>query len=412
MVTVEITSVDMPGIITTFMTNTMTYATEHIGEDLSEETIEAEVTRILNEAILASEGSAVSYTHLDVYKRQAGADLLVIETMMSLQETRAALIAAKEECDLPVMVTMTFEENGRTLYGTDPATAIVVLQELGADAVGVNCSTGPDKMVPIMKEMKKYAKVPMIAKPNAGLPKMENNQTVYDMGVEEFIYYGRQLIEAGAGVIGGCCGTTPEFIEALSYITKGMAPTEIKNPKKRILTSERTIQQIDLDGNFLIVGERINPTGKKKLQEELREGDLEGVVEFAREQKEDGAKILDINVGMNGINEKETMLNAIDEIGLSVSLPLCIDSSYPDVIEAALRRYPGRALINSVSLEKGKADILLPIARKYGAMFILLPLSQSGLPKNMEEKKNIIHTVSNKALEYGLEKEDIVVRCV
>lgn len=352
---------------------------------------------------------------VDVYKEQvtyleeAGVDLFVVETMMSLQETRACLIAVKEVSQLPVMVTMSYNEDGRTLYGTDPATAMVVLQSLGADAVGVNCSAGPEEMIPLVKAMKEYANVPIIAKPNAGIPVLQDGKTMYPMEPEEFAGYGKLLIEAGAGILGGCCGTTPLHIQKLKEQTKDLSAPEVNKEKKRLLTSERKTVEIKLDGPFMVVGERINPTGKKKLQEELKEGKLELVLQMAEEQEENGADILDINMGMNGIDEKEMMLNVITEVSNTVNLPLCIDSSHVDIIEAALRIYPGRALINSISLEKGKVEQLIPIAKKYGAMFVLLPLSDQGLPKDLEEKKRIIHTIMDAALQAGMNKEDIVV---
>ncbi|MCI9051612.1 MAG: dihydropteroate synthase [Lachnospiraceae bacterium] len=353
---------------------------------------------------------------VEIYKEQircmvkAGVDLLVAETIMSLQEARAAVLAAKEVCDLPIMVTMTFQEDGRTLYGTDPKTALIVLQSLGADAVGVNCSAGPDAMISIIEEMKKYAVVPLIAKPNAGLPKIdENGKNYFDMDADTFADFMEKLAQAGAAILGGCCGTTPEYIKKIKEKIKYTeVPIYSKTPK-RVLCSERKTIEISLEGRFFIVGERINPTGKKKLQQELKEGKMEMVLDMAAEQEEKGAAILDINMGMNGIDEKEMMIKAIYEVSRCVSTPLCIDSSHVDIIEAALRIYPGRALINSISLEKDKMEHLLPIAKKYGAMFILLPLSDKGLPENLNEKIEIINTIIYEAQKYGLTKEDIVV---
>ena len=352
---------------------------------------------------------------IDVYKEQigylveAGVDLLVVETMMSLAEARAAVIAAKETCDLPVFVTLTFNEDGRTLFGTDPATAVNVLQSLDVDAIGANCSTGPEEMCEIIREMKKYANVPIIAKPNAGMPKLVKGKTVYAMTPEKFADACWKLIEAGAGIVGGCCGTTPKHIMALAREVKGSEPPEVTEQKRRLLSSERKTVELDLNGPFLVVGERINPTGKKKLQEELRKGSLEMVLEMAEEQEEQGASILDINMGMNGIDEKERMEQAIQAVSNAVSLPLCIDSSHVEVMEAALRLYPGRALINSISMEQAKVDKLLPIAKKYGAMFILLPLSDQGLPESIEEKHGIIHALLDRAYDLGFTKEDVVV---
>lgn len=352
---------------------------------------------------------------VEVYKEQAkviasaGADLFVVETMMSLQECRAAVLAIREVCELPVMVSLTYNEDGRTLYGTDPATAVVTLQSLSADAIGMNCSTGPEAMLAPIAKMAEYSTVPILAKPNAGMPELEEGRTVYRTTPEEFAAYGKKLVEAGVSIIGGCCGTTAEHILALSTAVKGQALKEPLKEKRRILTSERKLVEIDLCGKFMVIGERINPTGKKKLQAELREGGLNLVRSMAREQEENGAQILDINMGMNGIDEKEMMIQTIYEVASTVDCPLCIDSSHVDIIEAALRIYPGRALINSISLEKEKMEKLLPLAKKYGAMFILLPLSDAGLPRDMEEKHEIINKILKAAFKIGLSKSDVIV---
>ena len=340
---------------------------------------------------------------------EAGVDGFAIETMMSLQECRAALLAVKETCDLPVLVTLTFQEDGRTLYGTKPETAMVVLQAMGADAVGVNCSTGPDKMQDAVKAMVKYANIPIVVKPNAGLPVLVDGVTTYDMGPETFAKAAMELVDLGATVVGGCCGTTPEHIRQLRKEVDGKKYCKREKKCCRVLTTERTVVPISLDGNFIVVGERINPTGKKALQEELREGKLDMVLDMAEEQVGLGAKVLDVNMGMNGIDENEMMLKAVTELTLTVDVPLAIDSSYVNVVENALRIYPGRALINSISLEKEKFEKLIPVAKKYGAMFILLPLSEKGLPKDIEEKKQIIHTILEEAKNNGMSEEDIIV---
>ena len=364
---------------------------------------------------LAPIGDLPFETLVEVYKEQArvladaGVDLFVVETMMSLQETRAALIAIREVCDLPVMASLTYESDGRTLYGTDAKTAMVVLQSLGADAVGLNCSTGPMEMVSAVEQMREVANIPVLAKPNAGLPQLEDGVTVYRMTSEEFATAGAALVEAGASIVGGCCGTTPAHIKALADVVKGMPTPEISTEKKRLLATERSVLEIDLDGSFFVVGERINPTGKKALQAELREGSLDLVCRMAAEQEENGAAILDVNMGMNGIDEKAMVLAAIEELTTASSLPLCFDSSNVEVLEAALRIYPGRALINSVSLESEKINRLLPVVAKYGAMFILLPLSDEGIPATVEEKRGIVRTILERAYALGFTKEDIVV---
>ena len=381
-------------------------------------------------------------TLIDIYKEQiihlqdAGVDLLVVETMMSLAETRAALIAAREVCDLPVMVTFTFESNGRTLFGTDAKTAAIVAESLGACAVGANCSSGPAQMRPVIEAMASVTRIPIIAKPNAGLPYLDaEGRTNYDMQPDKFAEEMEVLVQAGATVLGGCCGTAPEYINAIYEkfgeelpvslnntapenalaendldVTKPAQARVLRRPDGvRYLTSERMAVEFTLNGNFMIVGERINPTGKKLLQAQLREGSLEKVLQFAEEQEQCGACVLDVNMGMSGIDEKEMMLRAIEEISGVTNLPLSLDSSSVEVMEAALRHYPGRALINSVSLETEKFEKLLPLAAKYGAMFILLPLSDKGLPENLEEKKEIIHKIYEKALSLGMSREDIIV---
>ena len=357
-------------------------------------------------------------TLIDIYKEQilclvdAGADLLVVETMMSLAETRAALIAAKEVCDLPVIATLTFEADGRTLFGTDAKTAAIVLESLGASAIGANCSTGPAQMENIISEMVSHTRIPVIAKPNAGLPFLdENGTTCYNMEAEEFAEEMEVLVNAGATILGGCCGTTPEFIRQIHerFGTDAKVAASRRPDGIRYLTSERITHSFGLDDGFFVVGERINPTGKKALQAQLREGSFEKVIQFAEEQDACGAKVLDINMGMSGIDEKASMLRALEEVSGVTNLPLSLDSSYVEVLEAALRNYPGRALVNSVSLETEKFEKLLPIVAKYGAMFILLPLSDAGLPKDIEEKKEIIHKIYDRALSLGRCKEDIVV---
>ncbi len=352
---------------------------------------------------------------VDVYKEQAavlekaGADLYVVETMMSLQETRAALIAIRETNDLPVMVSMTFEADGRTLYGTPPECIGPVLEGLGADCIGANCSTGPDKMIELIDTIYHYTGLPVMAKPNNGMPQLIDGKTVYPKSPEEFAKEARSLALNGARVLGGCCGSTPGHIRALKEALSSLTPPEPVMKKKRVVCSERKLVEITPGERFMIIGERINPTGKKALQAELREGRLDIVRRFAREQEESGADILDVNMGTGGIDEKEMMVSAIEEITGVTDLPLCIDSSFPEVIETALRRYPGRALINSISFEEEKMKALIPVALKYGAMFIFLPVSDEGIPEDTDKKHGIIEKGIKIALEAGFTKEDIIV---
>lgn len=358
---------------------------------------------------------------IDIYKEQitildqAGVDLLVVETMLSVQECRAALIAAKEVSDLAVMVTLTFEADGRTLFGNDPAAAALTLEALGAAAIGTNCGAGPMQMRSVVEAMADAVSIPVIAKPNAGLPVQNaDGETVYPMDAETFAEEMVALVHAGARIVGGCCGTTPAHIKRLKERVMALPEAERQYHYEhkrdvRVLTSERKSLRFTPEDPFLIVGERINPTGKKKLQEALREGSLNLVAEYAEAQEADGASVLDINVGMGGIDEREMLLKVIEEVTQVTDLPLCIDTSDMEAMEAALRRYPGRALINSVSLEKGKPETVFPLAARYGAMVILLPIGEAGLPKNIEEKLDNVDRLCDLAKKYGLRKEDLVV---
>ena len=364
---------------------------------------------------LAPVGTLAFEELVNIYKEQAdilieaGVDLFVIETMMSLNETRAALIAIRELCDLPVMATLTFESDGRTLFGTPPEVIPGVLAGLGADAVGINCGLGPDTMTGLIDTMYMHSNIPIIAKPNNGLPKLSGGKTVYDMTPDEFVRGAKDLLLTGARIVGGCCGTTPEHIRKLAETAKNTEPLPVKTEKRIILSSERKITEILPGEKFTVIGERINPTGKKALQEQLRSGSLDLVRQMAEAQEENGAEILDINMGTNGIDEKEMLLKAVTEVSTVSDCPLCIDSSFPEVIEAALRIYPGRALINSISCEKEKFEALLPIAKKYGAAFILLPLTDEGIPETTEKKHKILHEALEKIYKAGFSKEDIIV---
>lgn len=340
---------------------------------------------------------------------QGGVDGFVIETMMDIQEARAALLAVRESCDLPAMVSMTFGEDGLTLTGTDPLSALVTLQSLGADAVGCNCSTGPGSMVEHVKTMAVCARVPLFAKPNAGMPKLVDGETCFDMDAETFASHAEDLLAAGVNMLGGCCGTTPAYIEALCKATAQLEPALPSPRPVSILSSARTTVTMGPGQPLRLIGERINPTGKKKLQAELREGKLNMVRQYALEQRAAGADLLDVNMGMSGIDEKGLMTESIALLARSVETPLCIDTTDPEVMEAALRLYPGRALLNSISLEAERIEKALPIAAKYGAMFILLPLSDEELPKTCERRIAIAEKIFEHASAYGFERQDIVI---
>lgn len=353
---------------------------------------------------------------VNAYKKQVigliegGVDLFVIETMMDIQEARAALLAVKETCDLPVIVTMTFEHGGYTINGTDPLTALVTLQSLGADAVGCNCSTGPEEMLDIIKCLKPYAKVPLVAKPNAGLPKLVDGKTVFDMDAVEFTQYTDEFIKAGVNLIGGCCGTSPDYIRELSKIAEGKKVIESENKNKDlIISSSRRIVSIGSDLPVCLIGERINPTGKKKLRAELKKGSMELVTEYAMDQVDEGALVLDVNAGVPEIDERKTLTKIVNTLSPLIKVPLCLDSASPQALESALRIYPGRALINSISAEKAKIEKILPIAAKYGAAFILLPVDDNGVPEKAEDRIEIIEKVYEKAKEFGYTKSDFLI---
>lgn len=352
---------------------------------------------------------------VNIYKEQVkalidgGVDGFVIETMLDIQEARAALIAVNEITDMPVMVSMTFGEDGRTLNGTDPVSALVTLQSLGADAVGCNCSTGPADMINVIKKMKKYATVPLLAKPNAGMPRLIDGKTVFDMRPEEYSSYVDEFIEAGVNILGGCCGTTPKHIKEVALKAKGKKGKLPEVDSVSAVSSSRKTCFLGSKEPFVVVGERINPTGKKAFQAELRNNKTSMIKQFAIEQKTNGANILDVNMGLSGIDEKEMMLKAINILSPISDLPLCIDTTKPEIVEAALRLYPGRAIVNSISAEKDRIEKTLPIAAKYGAMFILLPLTDDGIPKTVEERKDVVLNVVKEAEKYGYKLNDIAV---
>ena len=352
---------------------------------------------------------------VEVFKEQVsgllegGVDLFVIETMMDIQEARAALIAVKEVTDAFVMVTMTFDKDGRTLNGTDPVTALITLQSLGADAVGCNCSTGPEEMLEYIAAMKPFAKVPLVAKPNAGIPKLIDNETVFDMQPAEFASFGKEYISTGINIMGGCCGTSPDHIYEFKKEIQKEKPHAPFRKSISALSSARNFIALEKDKPLCIVGEGINPTGKKALQQELLEGKMSLIRQMVKEQKKDGAGLLDVNVGVPGIDEEKIMCEVISLLSTITDLPLVIDSSNITAIETALRLYPGRALINSISGEKEKLEKLLPIVAKYGAMFILLPLTEKEIPDTAEKRKEIIKSVFKDAERFGFAKDDIIV---
>lgn len=336
-----------------------------------------------------------------------GVDGFIVETMMDIQEARISILAIRDLCDLPIMASVTLDHEGRCLTGGDLLVAVVTLQALGADAIGCNCSDGPADLITHIRDVKPYAKVPLLAKPNAGLPKGDGLD--YDIGPEEFAAYVPEFVRRGTNLLGGCCGTGPEYIrcirEAADSLEPVLPPTEIPGA----VTSARHSVRIARGQPLAIIGERINPTGKKKLQEELRRGDMEIVRRFASEQISHGADLLDVNISAPGVDKPEIMPEAIRTLTQLTSTPLCIDTTDAEVLEAALRMYPGRALVNSISAETPRIEENLAIAAKYGAMFIAMPMRDEGMPGSLEEQIEAVETIMQAASDYGYTPRDVVV---
>lgn len=338
---------------------------------------------------------------------QAGADLIIIETMTDICEARAALIAAKEVSDLPVIVSMTYEENSRTLTGSDALTVVAILEGLGADAIGINCSTGPDAMLPIIKDLIRYASVPLMVEPNAGLPQMKDGQTVYDISIDQFTDYMVQIAEMGALILGGCCGTTPDYIKKMKQATKDLPLYKVTD--KGFTAVSSSTKTIILGEDIDIIGECINPTTNPVLKASLRQGQLSVVSQLAVDQKKDGASILDINLGLPDIDELAMMQEAVDTVSRLVDCPLQIDSSNPEVIEAVLRTYPGKAIINSVNGKKSSMDKIFPIANKYGALVLGLTMDESGIPSLANDRFAIAEKIIKTAQSHGISKKNILI---
>lgn len=335
-------------------------------------------------------------------------DAVLFETMSDLYEVKAGVLAVKEHTDLPVFVTMTFEQNGRTLSGNDPETFVNVAEGLGADVVGVNCSLGPEELKPIIQEILETASVPVMLQPNAGLPCLEHGETHYHVTPEEYVEAMKDYMEQGAAVVGGCCGTTPEFIEKLSKA----APETVAERKvlKKTRVSGQT-QTVTFGNRVIVCGERLNPTGKKKMKQALIEERYDELVVEAVRQEEAGAQVLDVNVGLPGIDEPETMKRVIRLLQEVITLPLQIDSSNAEAIEKACRYYNGKPLINSVNGKDEVMEAVFPIVRKYGGVVIGLTLDE-GIPLKAEERFEIAKKIIKKAEQYGIGKEDIIIDCL
>ena len=336
-----------------------------------------------------------------------GADLVLIETMNDSYEAKAALLAAKENCDLPVFITTTYDAQGRLLNGASPESLIPMLESLGADALGINCSLGPDEMAEIIDRIRAVTSLPLIVNPNAGLPKTEGGRTVYLVKPEDFTVSMTRIAKAGAQVLGGCCGTTPEHIRQMIHAVRALPFHPVEKKHDLYVTSAQNAAKIG--GLTTVIGERINPTGKKRFRQALLDGDLDYVIRQGLEQEDAGADILDVNVGVPGINEKEVMTSVIQKLQSVTSLPLQIDSSDPAVLEAAVRMYCGRPLINSVNGKQESLHAVLPIAAKYGAAVVGLCLDENGIPDSADGRIAIGRRIIETAAQYGIDKENIIL---
>ncbi len=397
-------------------------------------TVEEIITAAVRTAKQAAEGLKEKYVALDIgpigtllsplgtlsfdeayniFKEQilsgvkAGADIILIETMTDIYELKAAILAAKENSDLPVFCTMSFQNNGRTFTGTDAATFVAVAEGLGVDVLGVNCSLGPKELQATVDELLKYSSIPVMVQANAGLPKYKNNNTYYDIDPEEYSLEIRIMAEKGVVIFGGCCGTTPEYISSLSNALAGLNPLKIT--KKHFTSATSSSKAVFFGEEVKIIGERINPTGKKRLKEALRENNLDYVIREAIEQQESGSEILDINVGLPDIDEKEMMINTITEVQSVVSLPLQIDSANIDVLAAAARMYNGKPIINSVNGKKESMEKVFPIVKKYGCLVVALTLDEDGIPTTSEKRLKIATTIVESAKSYGIPEENILI---
>lgn len=341
----------------------------------------------------------------------AGVDYFIIETCIDIQEMRAALLSAKEAAPkIPVICQLSYSEDGRTVTGTDPQSAAVILAAMGADIIGVNCSLGPEQLVPIVKTLAENCQVPISVQPNAGMPYLDNGETKFPMGAVEFGNWGRKLVESGASFLGGCCGTTPEHIKELAKNVKNLAEPVRHNIKRQLMLASRSkTVVIDKDLPTRLIGERINPTGRKKLAAEIREGSLLSVKKEAVNQTKAGAHLLDVNMGVGGIDQAAAMKRAISEISQISDAPLAIDTGDAKALEAGLRAYPGRALINSVSAEKDRLRDFLPLAKKYGAAILCLPITEDGVPKTAKDRIAVVHTIIEAAKKHGLADGDFLL---
>ncbi len=344
----------------------------------------------------------------------AGPDAILIETMTDIAEARAAVLAAREVCDLPVFVTVTFGLAGRMeLSGTDPATAAHILEAAGASAVGINCGLGPEQTLPIVEDMARVTALPIIVQPNAGLPRLESGATVFPGTADEMGAYAARFVDAGAALIGSCCGSTPAFTVEIADAVKGreVRPRTVERGGV-IIAGPRATVRIGAGRPLVVIGERINPTGKRALAEELRAGSMGLVREFAIAQQHAGAHALDVNVGAPGVDARVILPEAVKTLVSIGDLPLVLDNTEPEALEAALRIYPGRALINSVNGSASSMEAILPLAKRYGAAVLVLALDDDGIPETVGGRLTVIDRVRERAADVGLTGEDLLVDCL
>lgn len=351
----------------------------------------------------------------EIFKRQViqgvkcGVDLILIETMTDLYEAKAAVLAAKENSKLPVCCTMSFQQDGRTFTGCTTLSMVMTLQGLGVDALGANCSLGPIELEPIVGEILKYATIPVMVQPNAGLPQVINGEAVYKIAPEEFAKVAKKMVENGVSIFGGCCGTNDNFIREVVKSTENIKLNKRNNkPICGVCTPSKAIV---IDG-VKVIGERINPTGKKLFKDALRNNDMDYIFKEAIDQVEAGADILDVNVGLPEINEEEVLCEVVKNLQSIIDLPLQIDSNNAKAIEKALRIYNGRAIVNSVNGEDKSLDNILPLVKKYGALVVGLTLDENGIPSKAEDRYKVALKIVNRALKYGIEKENIIIDCL
>ena len=351
----------------------------------------------------------------EIFKRQAiqgeksGADLIIIETMMDLYEAKAAVLAVKENTDLPVFCTMTFDENGRSFTGCMPESMVATIEGLGVDAIGVNCSLGPKQLIPIVEKISKISKVPVIVQANAGLPDIVDGKAIYNVDAEEFFIEVKKFINLGASIIGGCCGTNPQFIKKISENISSLKKIDIEKDENCIVCSPSKFIKIK---SPTVIGERINPTGRKFLKESLLKENFDYIINLGLEQIDAGAEILNVNVGLPEIDEKKTMKKVIKEIQAVIDTPLQIDSSNIEALEDGLRYYNGKTIANSVNGKEESMNNIFPIVKKYGAGMVGLTLDENGIPSTAEGRFKIAEKIVNKALEYGIKKENLFIDCL